>query len=101
VDTARVTLEDGSIVLMPVYREDPEQDVGVANLAVRFDELLQHIEPVAKQARDKLKELKPDGMKLTMHVGLALESGGLVAFLGGAKMDTGLEIAFSWGNVSE
>jgi hypothetical protein len=101
VDAARVTLEDGSIVLMPIYREDPEQEVGLSDVTVKFNDLLEHIEPVAKQARDKLKSVKPDGMKLTMHVGLALESGGLVAFLGGAKMDTALEISFSWGAVLE
>ena len=101
MDVARVTLDDGSIVLMPIYREDPEEEVGLSHLSVKFNDLLEHVEPVAKQARDKLKSLKPDSMKLTMHVGLAIESGGLVALLGGSKMETGLEISFSWGAVSE
>ena len=76
-----------------LLRLDPES-IGLTEFANRHELSLLATD-------EKLKSLKPDGMTLTMNVGLALESGGLVALLGGAKMDTGLEISFSWGSVSE
>ncbi|APX01160.1 CU044_2847 family protein [Arthrobacter sp. QXT-31] len=91
-----ISMANGDVILSTAEVADPEQEVGDGKLVIKARELVAKLGPLASEIKESLTELTPDEMTVTLKVGLAIETGAVVAILGGGRVESGIEVAMTW-----
>ncbi|WP_298990000.1 CU044_2847 family protein [uncultured Pseudokineococcus sp.] len=96
IELVALEVADGPDILVPVVRQDTEEDVSLADVRVQLKSLLDQVAPALSQIRQAVAHVTPSKTTITFSIGAAWDAGVLKTVLGGPSAELGVQVSLEW-----